>query len=338
LFHLGELALARSHLEQSIILYDRPKSHSYTLDSMQDPGVTSLCYEAWALWFMGYAEQALNQIHTAFSLAQELSHPHELAWALNYAAALHYYRREQQATQEQAEAAIRLSTERGFPFWVAMGTLLRGWALTMRGRAEDGIAQMHQGLATWRAMGAVVGQAGFLAMLAEAQGEAGQVEEGLHTLAEAVTLVAKTGDRYYEVEMHRLKGELMLRQFRIQSAKFKVEHSPRPQVQSPKSLRSKSRILNPNSHIEGEAEACFLRAIEIARRQGAKSLELRAVMSLVRLRQQQATHAARSRQYVSRGRLVEAHKMLSEIYNWFTEGFDTPDLRDAKALLEELRA
>jgi DNA-binding winged helix-turn-helix (wHTH) protein/predicted ATPase len=337
LFHLGELALARSHLEQSIMLYDRTTYHSYTVGSMQDPGVTSLCYEAWALWFLGYAEQALKRIRTAFSLAQEISHPHELAWALNYAAALHYYRREQQATQEQAEAAIRFSTERGFPFWVAMGTLLRGWALTMQGRAEDGIAQMHQGLATWRAMGAVVGQAGFLAMLAEAQGEAGQAEEGLQTLAEAVALVAKTGDRYYEVEMHRLKGELMLRQFNIQSAKFKAEHSPRPQVQSPKSSRIKPRILHPNSHVEGEAEACFLRALEIARRQEAKSLELRAVMSLVRLRQQQATHAPRNTQHVARNRLGEAHRLLSEVYHWFTEGFDTKDLQDAKALLEELR-
>jgi predicted ATPase len=225
----------------------------------------------------------------------------------------------------------------GTPFWAAMGTLLRGWALTMHGQAEDGIAQMHQGLATWRAMGAVVGQAGFLAMLAEAQGEAGQAEEGLHTLAEAVALVAKTGDQYYEVEMHRLKGELILRQFNIQNAKFKVEHSPKPQVQSLKPSRSKSRILTPNSHVEGEAEACFLRALEIARRQEAKSLELRAAMSLVRLRQQQATHAPRNTQHVSRNRLGEAHRLLSEVYHWFTEGFDTKDLQAAKALLEELR-
>jgi predicted ATPase len=184
-------------------------------------------------------------------------------------------------------------------------------------------------------MGAVVGQAGFLAMLAEVQGEAGQIEEGLQTLAEAVALVAKTGDQYYEVEMHRLKGELILRQFEIQSVKFKVEHSPRPQVQSPKSSRSKSRILNRNSHVEGEAEACFLRALEIARRQEAKSLELRAVMSLVRLRQRQVQYAIRTTRHVSRDQLAEAHRLLSDVYHWFTEGFDTPDLREAKALIEE---
>ena len=305
LFHFGELALAHAHLEQSTVFYDRRTHHS-AVQNMRDPGVVSLCYEAWNLWFLGYAEQARKRIHDAFSLAQELARPFDLALALSYAAALHWFRREPQAAQEQAEAAIRLSTEQGFPFWGAMGTLLRGWALAMRGQEEDGIVQIHQGLATWRAIGVVLGQPGFLAMLAEAQSAAGQAEEGLHTLAEAFALVAKTGERYYEVELYRLRGELTLAQSKVQGLKSKVTD-----------LKS----LAPNP--QGEAEAYFLKAIDIARCQEAKSLELRAVMSLSRLWQQQ-------------DKVAEARELLQDLYDWFTEGFDAKDVQDAAALLHEL--
>jgi len=139
-------------------------------------------------------------------------------------------------------------------------------------------------------------QSYFLALLAEAYGKGGQAEEGLHVLAEALAHVDKTGERYYEAELYRLKGELTLQQLKVQGSKFKVEE---------------------------EVEECFLKAIEIARWQQAKSLELRAVMSLARLWQQQ-------------GKKDEARQMLAEVYGWFTEGFDTADLQEAKALLEEL--
>jgi predicted ATPase len=319
LFFLGELALAHAHLEQSIMLSDRRTDRSRAVDSLREPDVTSLCYEAWVLWLLGYAEQALKRTHAAFSLAQELSHPQGLACALSYAAGLHYFRREPQAAQEQAEAAIRLSTERGLPFWVAMGTLLRGWALAMHGRGEEGMAQMHQGLATWRAMGVVVGQPSFLAMLAEAQGEAGQAEAGLHTLAEAFALVAQTGERYYEVELYRLQGELAL-QANVQRLASRRQTNQKPKV---KSRTSQNPSTEHSTTSTKDAQTCFLKAIEIARRQQAKSLELRAVMSLARLWQKQ-------------GKQKEARQMLAEIYNWFTEGFDTKDLQEAEALLKEL--
>ena len=153
---------------------------------------------------------------------------------------------------------------------------------------------MRQGIAMERAIGVGAGLPYYLALLAEAYGKAGQAEEGLLVLTEALALVNKTGERYYEAELYRLKGELTL------------------QSES-QSLESRTR----------EAGACFLKAIEIARKQQAKSLELRAVMSLVRLWQQQ-------------GKQKEAHEMLAAVYNWFTEGFDTKDLQEAKALLDEL--
>jgi predicted ATPase len=161
-------------------------------------------------------------------------------------------------------------------------------------------------------------------LLAEAYGKAGQAEDGLATLAEALAVVDKNGERFYEAELYRLKGELTLQQA-----------SQKSKGKSQKSKMTDPRPLTPDPH--AEAEACFFKAIEIAQRQQAKSLELRAVMSLVRLRQQQAAQLeSRHTQHETRIRLDEAHHMLSKIYGWFTEGFDTKDLQEAKVLLAEL--
>jgi predicted ATPase len=210
---------------------------------------------------------------------------------------------------------IALSSEQGFAFWVAWGTNLRGWAIAEQGQGEEGIVQMRQGLAAYRATGAEIGRPRFLALLAEVYGKVDQTEDGLRVLAEALALVDKTGERVSEAELYRLKGELLLTQegYRLQAV----------------GLREKAE----------EAEECFLKAIEVARRQQAKSLELRAVMSLVRLRQQQATqYASRNMQHEARNILDAARNTLSEIYGWFTEGFDTKDLQEAKALLEALQS
>jgi adenylate cyclase len=148
----------------------------------------------------------------------------------------------------------------------------------------------------------------------------GEIEGGLTMLAQALAAVEKSGMRWWEAELHRLRGEITLAQSKVQSLKSKV---------------TDPRSLNPDP--QGEAEACFLKAIEIARMQQAKSLELRAVMSLVRLRQHQASEeGSRNTQHATRVRLAEAHRMLSEVYNWFTEGFDTKDLQEAKVLLDSL--
>jgi predicted ATPase len=296
LITLGKLAAGREHVEQGLALYDPPQHRAlaFLYDGV-DPGVVSLSLAALAAWFLGYPDQALNRSHEAQTLAQEVSLPHTLTYGLSAAAALHQFRREGQAAQERAEAAMALASEQGAPYWLARGTILRGWVLAEQGQAGEGIAQIRQGLAVVRGTGTELLWPYYLALLAEAYGKGEQLEEGLTVLAEALAAVDKTGERVYEAELYRLKGELTL-QAKVQSLKSKVEE---------------------------EAEECFWKAIEVARTQQAKSLELRAVMSLARLWQQQ-------------GKKAEAQQMLAEIYGWFTEGFDTKDLQEAKVLLEEL--
>jgi predicted ATPase len=255
--------------------------------------VLGLGYSAWTLWSLGYPAQALERIHEAFAMARELTNSNSLTTALYAAATLYQYRREWHAAQERAEALITLCTEQELPGWLAWGTTLRGVALAGQGQAEEGITQIQRGLA---AGGTIESDSRPLVFLAEAYGEVGQTEEGLNALAEALAMTDKSGERYYEAEIYRLKGELTLKQSRVQSLE---------------------------SRVEKEAEECFQKAIDIAHRQQAKSLELRAVMSLARLWQ-------------SQGRNDEARRMLAESYSWFAEGFDTADLKDAKALLEEL--
>jgi predicted ATPase len=319
LFHLGEFGAAHAHLEQSLALYDAQRDHShFFLYSILEPGVFSLSFAALVLWHLGYPDQALQKSMAARALGQERSYPYSLGGARLYAAVSHQLRRERPLTQEWAEAVINLAHEHGFPVWFGKGTVLQGWALAERGQREEGIRQIGQGLATQQAVGAGFFRSYYLVLLAEACGKAGQAEQGLTVLSEALETVHRMGERFYEAELYRLKGELLLAQ---ENQKAKIETDPRP--------------LNPEP--QGEAEACFLKAIAVAQKQQAKSLELRAVMSLVRLRQQQAAQSdSRDTNHGAQTKLDEAHKMLSEIYSWFTEGFDTKDLQEAKALLEEL--
>ena len=295
LFYLGELALAREHLTQAIALYDPQKHRSYTSRGSQDPGVACLSVVARTLWHLGYPDQALERIQEAVSLTQALSHPFSLGFALLYAAVVHEYRREAQAVQERTETLTGLCTEQGFPLLLTRGTIYRGWALAEQGQAKEGIAQMRQGLASDQATGTETWRPYYLALLAEAYGKVGQIEEGLTLLTEALAAVDKTGERACEAEFHRLSGELTLQ----------------------------SGVGSPESRTK-EAEACFQKASEIARRQSAKSWELRAATSLARLWQRQ-------------GKKTKAYELLAAVYNWFTEGFDTKDLQEAKVLLEELR-
>jgi TOMM system kinase/cyclase fusion protein len=295
LFHFGEFLSAQQYSDQGTALYNRDQHRAYASSYVgHDPGVMSLCYAALALWNLGYAEQALQRIHRALVLAHDLSHPHSLAVALTFAAWLHQFRQEIQATQERAEAVITLCTDQDFPYWSAFGTILQGWALAEQRLGVKGIAQMSRGLIALEATGTELDRSYFLALLAETHGKVGQAEEGLRVLTEALAAVDRTRERYYEAELYRLKGELMLQ----------------------------AQIQGPASNVAEEAETCFLKAIEVAHHQQAKSLELRAVMSLSRLWQQQ-------------GKKDEARQMLAEIYHWFTEGFDTKDLQEAKALLDE---
>jgi predicted ATPase len=237
---------------------------------------------------------------------------------------LSQYHREGRVAHERAEAQILLASEKGFPYWSALGAVWRGWALGGQGRIEEGMTQIRQSLAAYGDTGAALSRPHFLALLAEGYAGGGQVEEGLSVVEQALAAVHETGERYYEAELYRLKGEFTLAQSSVQSLGSSVKKSPRSKskVQGPKLKvdSPQSAFRNPQS----EAEACFLKAIEIARKQLAKSLELRAVMSLARLWQSQS-------------KKKEAHEMLAEIYSWFTEGLDTKDLQEAKGLLAELR-
>ena len=255
-------------------------------------------YAGVTLWHLGYPDQALQRSHEALALAREVAHPFSLGMALFFAAWVHQCRQEGHLTQERADAVIALGAEQGATVFAAAGTIFRGWALAQKyaepgagqGQKEEGISQMQQGLAAWRATGAKVFQPYGLALLAAASAQVGQQEKGLTQLAEALAMANDTEERRHEAELYRLKGELLLAR--------SAEH-------------------------DTEAETCFRQALDIARRQQAKSWELRAAMSLSRLWQRQ-------------GKRAEARVLLAPVYGWFTEGFDTADLQEAKALLEEL--
>ena len=307
LYWEGQFAAARSHAEQGMVLYDRQQHHALAaLYGGYDPGVAYLSFEALSVWALGYPDRCSQKMSDLLTLAYELPHhPYSVAFAQYIATWFSQYRREGQAVLEHAEAAISLSTAQDFPWFMAGATIVQGWALARQGEQAEGLVRIHQGLALSRAVGGELAQSYFLALLAETHGDSEQTEEGLAVLAEALAAVYRTGERFWEAELYRLKGQLAL-QSQVPSLKSKV-----PSTQ------------HPTPDTQTEAEACFLKAIEIAQQQQAKSLELRAVMSLSRLWQQQ-------------GKRDEARQVLTEIYGWFTEGFDTMDLQEAKALLEGL--
>jgi class 3 adenylate cyclase/predicted ATPase len=288
---LGALPAARTHLEEGIAHYTPDQRGALVFRMGQDPGVVCRALAAVALWLLGYPDQALAHLHEALALAHELSDPYSLAYARSMAPFVWQFRRDVSAVYEHAEAAVVLATERGFPHWAALGTSLRGWALAMQGQGEAGMAQVRQGLAAWRATGAVLTVPYLCIVLADVSAHLGHTADGLQALAEAYTLVEQQQERCWEAEVCRLRGVLLLRQTRTSQAE--------------------------------EAETWLQRALDVARRQEAKSLELRAAMSLSRLWQQQ-------------GKQAEAHALLAPIYGWFTEGFDTADLQEAKMLLEAL--
>jgi predicted ATPase len=257
LFWLGAVASAHTHFTQGITLYNTQQHYSSVFLHGEDSGVICRSYAAWTLWVLGYPDQGLARNDEAIALAQQSAHPFSLNGALSVAAACHALRREVHCTQECAEAAIRLAQEQGFPHWMAIGSILHGWTLAHQGQAKEGIEQINQGRMAWRATGAKIERSYFLALLAEAHGTIGQPEAGLTVLAEALTLTDITGTRWYDPELYRLKGELLLQR--------SLDH-------------------------QAEAESCFYRALDIARNQQAKSFELRTATSLARLWQQQGKH------------------------------------------------
>ena len=280
---LGEFRQALAHNEQGRVLYDRQRHHSLAFQyGGVDPGLYSLSMCALVLWILGYPDQAQRRNNEAVALAQQLAHPHSLGYTLCMATEFRQFRRETQVVQEQAAASVAYTTEHGLSLWLSRGTIQQGWGLVEQGHGEAGIEHLRQGLAAYRATGAGLWLGYLLTLLAEAYGKVGQPEEGLRAVAEAETLVDQ---KFNEAELHRMKGQLTL------------------------------QAGNPQ-----EAAVCFHTAIEVARKQEAKSWELRAATSLARLWQEQ-------------GKTTEAQELLAPVYGWFTEGFDTADLQEAKALL-----
>jgi predicted ATPase/DNA-binding winged helix-turn-helix (wHTH) protein/energy-coupling factor transporter ATP-binding protein EcfA2 len=292
-FYRGAFSRAHEQFAQGLGLYDPEQYRAQALGFAQNPGVACQAFGAYALWFLGYPEQALRQGDAALTRARELPYAFHQATALNFTSRLYHYCRDVQAALGRAETLMALASEHGFPVWLAQGQLQRGWALSMQGQSREGLLLLQEGLASWRASGSRLWLPYGLSLLAEAYGQMEQADAGLHTLAEALDLVEHHGERFYEAELHRLRGELLL-------------HTD---------VGCRNTALTP--------EACFQKALDIARQQRAKSWELRAATSLARLWQ-------------SQGKRQEAYDLLAPVYEWFTEGFGTADLKEAKALLDEL--
>ena len=309
LYFLGEFPASRRHLEQGLMVYD-PNKHSPRVSNVaQDLGVVCLSRAGWVLWCLGYPEQARRSSDRGLALAHELSHFLSEAFALDGAIGVAQECGELPIVEQRVERLMTLSHEQGFPYPHAWGRMVQGWLLVGQGRGEEGIAQLRQGLATVRLGGQELGSPYFMGLLAEACGTAGRIDEGLAVVAEALTIGQRCGERFYDAELYRLRGELTL----AGAGGWGLGGgSPSPQAPSFKPLAP--------SGVEREAEECFHRALAVARQQQAKSLELRAATSLARL-------------WRTQNKEVEARQLLEEVYGWFTEGFDTKDLQEAEALL-----
>jgi len=286
LLYLGRLHDAQEHLADAMARYAPEQRGMYgELYQAIDPGVGCRFQAGRVWWLLGYPDQALEHVERGIAMAREIGHTYSLSNIYVSAAIVHQFRREAERTRERAEAAMALAREFELPEFLAWAVIWRGWAVAAQGRVDEGLAQMREGLAAWRTHRSIYPHR--LALLAETLVLAGRFDEALSVLAEALA-EGETGGRYYQAELYRLKGELLL-----QAKPSAVE----------------------------EVEVCFHHAIAIARRQEARSLELRALVSLMRL-------------YDRQGRADEATPALAELYGWFTEGLDTADLQDAKALLQ----
>ncbi len=288
LFFLGRLRESREHLERGLALYDPAKHHSHKHRFATDPGLACAASLLLPLWLLGYPDQAVSKARETLILAQQLGHPFSLGHTQAYTAWLYLYRREWDRARAITEEVLQLARDHGFAIWLGVGTIFHGAALAELGALDEGIAELRRGNDAIRQTGAALNQPHFLALLAQALVRAGERDEAMTLIDEAVALADEKGDCCWLAELHRLRGA-----FTVAS----------------------------NGDSEA-AERCFEQALEVARAQEAKSLELRAVMSLGRMR-------------AERGESAEARRCLAEVYDWFDEGFDSPDLKDARALLDE---
>lgn len=309
LLWLGEPASAREHLERGLSHHADHQHSSYVLHDTTDPEVACLANLAWSFWFLGYPDRALRRSEEALALAQRLAHPYSLGYALTFAAVLHCFARDFRQACERADAAIAIAADHGFPLWSAMGTILRSWALVQEGQLTEG-PRITEGLAALQAIGAELGRTAFLALLAESLAMRGKAREGLVVLSEALSIAERKGERLYAAEIHRLKGELILR---------------RSAEGAEQGVRASAPLESRVSRAAAQAaEGHYLEAIGVAKQQRALSLELRAALGLSRL-------------WHAQNKSEAAQALLSEIHGRFTEGFGSADLRAAEGLLRDLK-
>jgi predicted ATPase len=289
--YLGQVETALDHAERGTLLY-RPKQHGSLAAQFggHDPGVCAKAHASQPLWLLGYPDKAVQSSQQSIALAQRLSHGPSVVHALFHAVWLDQFRRDAHAAEDRAETLISMASDQGQLQYIAIGTIFKGWALAIKGETKKGLELIRDGFAEYQATGAQSWAPYYNALLAELLRKVKNYDEALNVLNEAQSTAKKAAHQFFwEAEMFRLEGEL---------------------------LRSDLRR-------QGGVDDCFAKAVAIARDLRAKSLELRASISLARL-------------WRDRGRLDEARDLLRVIYGWFTEGFDTPDLKDAQLLLTEL--
>jgi predicted ATPase len=289
LIFAGRFPSARWHLEEALALYDPGSHRSFVHQVGFHPRVNSQGFLGIVLFCLGFLHQALERSSAAITEARRLAHWPSLAQSLGLGTMLLSLGGNDKALDEQADQLVAVTAEQGFPFYRAQGTICLGWVKVKNGEVAGGIALLRSGLAAYRATGAQGWLPNYLALLARACEIVRQIEEALILLDEALRIVERTGERWFAAELNRYAGQLVLQQGDVKTAE---EH--------------------------------YYKALRIAREQEAKLWELRAAMSLARLRRDQ-------------GRRAEARELLTPVYDWFTEGFDTQHLKEARSLLEELR-
>src|SRR5450631_1129576 len=284
----GELAAADEYSQEGMSRYDCARHHALAFTfSGHDPGVCAHGNRAISMALLGFPQQAMKLGAEAITLARSLAHPYSLALAMWHCAIVFQVGRQRQGCRDLATELLEVSQEHDFPMMRGAGMFFSGWAAADGGELEPGIALMEDGLALFSAVRQVT-RPYMLAVLASAKADLGKPGEGLELLKDALASTEVSGERWWQAELHRLRGRLLV---------ARGQHD--------------------------ESEACFRRAIEVSRGQRAKTLELRAATSLARL-------------WSDQGRNVEARDLLTPIYAWFTEGFETPDLRETKILLDSL--
>jgi predicted ATPase len=319
-FYAGDFEAALAHLERGIELYD-PARHSPhrspAFQLGQDPGVSCTTHAAMTLWMLGYPARAAARMREALALARAVGHPFSLSYACHFAAGFHQWRGEREVVRELEDTALAVDTEHGFELFLAAGAIQRGWLLAEDGEMARGLVQMREALERLRLVGAEVLVPAYLGLVAEVCGALGRTAEALSAVALASRAVRRSGPHYWEADLHRLHGVLM---FQSETHPERDTGEARPDGDDGPACDASA----PGIAAEGP-EACLLDAIAIARRQRAKSLELRAAIDLGRL-------------WARQGKSREAHAALSQVYAWFTEGFDTADLRAARSLLDQLES